>query len=173
VATKAAQPTIETRLRTGDAPGLIGRMVELHGTYHRQFDGFGAAFEEKVAGDLTEFMTRIGNPDNGIWTAENDGQIVGGIAIDGEDLGDGRAHLRWFIVDDGARGTGVGKMLLHAALDFCDARGFAETRLWTFQGLDAARHLYEHNGFTLAEEYEGGQWGTKVLEQVFVRARRG
>lgn len=37
------------------------------------------------------------------------GRIVGSVAIDGEDLAPGEAHLRWFILDDGCRGHGVGK----------------------------------------------------------------
>ncbi len=68
------------------------------------------------------------------------------------------------------RGTGVGRQLLSAALAFCDERGFAATHLWTFRGLDAARRLYEDNGFALAEERPGNQWGKKVMEQRFVRA---
>ena len=55
------------------------------------------------------------------------------------------------------------------ALRFCDDEGFRETQLWTFKGLDAARYMYEANGFVLAEEYWGDQWGKKVREQRFVR----
>ena len=91
------------------------------------------------------------------------------VAIDGEDLGPGVAYLRWFIVDDGIRGGGIGRKLLSAALEFCDRQGFAEVQLWTFQGLDAARHLYEALGFSLAEERLGRQWGKEVKEQRFVR----
>jgi hypothetical protein len=40
--------------------------------------------------------------------------------------------------------------------------------LWTFAGLDAARHLYEKFGFRLAQEQIGEQWGAKVNEQKFV-----
>ncbi len=109
------------------------------------------------------------NPKNAIWTAIQDGQIIGSIAIDGEDMGSGKAHLRWFIVDDSARGSGVGKQLLDTALAFVDAQRFTETHLWTFSGLEAARHLYESRSFSLAEERPGSQWGSKVLEQRFVR----
>ena len=42
----------------------------------------------------------------------------------------------------------------------------------TFKGLDAARHLYEAAGFKLAEESEGRQWGSVVVEQRFVRRGR-
>jgi hypothetical protein len=38
----------------------------------------------------------------------------------------------------------------------------------TFEGLDAARHLYEKNGFRLAEQQRGIQWGREVNEQRFV-----
>jgi hypothetical protein len=55
-------------------------------------------------------------------------------------------------------------------LQFVDAKGFEETQLWTFNGLHAARHLYESNGFKLAEENLGNQWGTEILEQRFCRA---
>ncbi len=54
--------------------------------------------------------------------------------------------------------------------EFCDKRSTGEVHLWTFKGLDAARWLYESNGFSLAEEYVGDQWGSEVLEQRFVRA---
>jgi GNAT superfamily N-acetyltransferase len=58
---------------------------------------------------------------------------------------------------------------LARALEFCDQRGYRETHLWTVNGLDAARKLYQDHGFELAEEYYGDQWGSEVLEQKFVR----
>lgn len=51
--------------------------------------------------------------------------------MDGEDRGANIAHLRWFIVDDSARGSGAGRTLLAKALDFARRQGFAETHLWT------------------------------------------
>jgi len=165
-----AEPHDPTTLVAGYQPGLIGRIVQMHGDYYRHVDGFDvAAFEAIVAGGMAEFMPRVDNPANNVWTANRDGQILGAIVIDGEDLGDNQAHLRWFVMDDQLRGTGIGKTLLRTALEFCDDRGFSEVRLWTFQGLDAARHLYETHGFVLADEYPGDQWGTPLTEQVFVR----
>ncbi len=118
---------------------------------------------------MAEFVARLDRPMNAIWAAVESGNVIGTIAIDGEDLGGNAAHLRWFIIDDGKRGRGLGKRLLTEAVSFCDQRGFGEIQLWTFKGLDAARRLYEAAGFTLAEEYLGGQWGTEVTEQRFVR----
>lgn len=156
-------------IQTGYRPGIMARITELHALFYARTAGFGQAFESVVAAGLAEFGYRLGNPKNAIWTAIQDGQIIGSIAIDGEDMGAGKAHLRWFIVDDSARGSGVGKQLLDTALAFVDAQRFTETHLWTFSGLEAARHLYESRSFSLAEERPGSQWGSKVLEQRFVR----
>jgi len=153
----------------GYAPGLIGRIVEIHAVYYSKHSGFGAAFESTVASGLADMVTRLDKPMNALWRAEMNGRIVGGIAIDGEDLGGGQAHLRTFILDEEARGTGAGKALMKKAMAFCDERAFCETVLWTFKGLDAARNLYERHGFVLKDEYFGDQWGVRVLEQKFMR----
>jgi GNAT superfamily N-acetyltransferase len=156
-------------IRQGYTGGLFAAIIGMHAAYYSRETGFGEAFETRVARDLAEFMPRVGRPQNGIWHAVAEDRIIGAIAIDGEDLGASRAHLRWFIVGDTARGTGLGRKLLSTALEFCDAHGFDETHLWTFRGLDAARKLYEDNGFVLAGEWSGDQWGKQVMEQKFVR----
>ncbi len=166
---QCVRPPDRVQIRTGYTATIIARTVEmLHGYMNAHFD-FGLAFESRIASDLIEFMARIESPANDIWRGEIGGRIVGSISIDGEDLGDELAHLRWFTVADGARGAGVGEKLLTAALAFCDRRGYRETRLWTVKGLDAARRLYERHGFVLVDEYEGDQWGSRVIEHKFVR----
>jgi DNA-binding MarR family transcriptional regulator/GNAT superfamily N-acetyltransferase len=162
-----AAPAIE--IVRGYQAGLIARITQMHALYYARTSGFGQKFESVVAAGLAEFCDRLENPRNAIWTAMRGGEIIGSVAIDGEDIGDNIAHLRWFIVDDGVRGGGVGRTLLSAALGFVDAQGFAETHLWTFSGLLAARHLYETFGFTCREEQSGAQWGRQVMEQRFVR----
>lgn len=153
----------------GYQPGVLGGLVALQARYYAAQHGFGAAFESRIAAGLAEFLPRLDQGPNALWSAWGPQGLLGGLAIDGEDLGEGRAHLRWFILAEGARGAGLGRRLLAEALAFCDARGFAETQLWTFRGLDAARRLYESQGFVLAEEWEGRQWGPAMLEQRFVR----
>ena len=166
-----ARDNSEAYIGEGYSPALIGRIVEMHAAYYSRSAGFGAAFEAKVASDLAGFMTRLQEPTNQIWYAEAQGRIAASIAVDGDDLGDGLAHLRWFIVDDGLRGRGMGKSLLRKALAFCGEHDFQEIHLWTLKGLEAARRLYEDNGFVLVDEYHGDQWGTEIVEQKFVRPR--
>lgn len=156
-------------IEQGYQPGLIARITQMHALYYARTAGLGQHFESVVASGLAAFCSRLENPKNAIWTATLHGEIIGSVAIDGEDLGGSVAHLRWFIVDDGARGSGLGRELLGRALAFVDQQGFEQTRLWTFDGLTAARHLYESQGFVCVEEKLGVQWGKEVLEQRFER----
>lgn len=164
-----ARPPPVITVEAGYRAGALGWCAEAHGRYYAAKAGFGASFEAQVASGLAEFSRRLDRPWNRLWLALREGEIVGTVAIDGEDLGPAIGHLRWFIVDDAVRGGGAGRKLLSAALHFCTAQAFKEVHLWTFQGLHAARHLYEQHGFVLAEESPGLQWGTEVLEQRFVR----
>ena len=158
-------------IHEGFLPGAIGRIAEMHGRYYARDWNMSSFFEARVASDLAEFSQRLDRPMNRLWLAVQAGEIVGSLAIDGEDLGDGKAHLRWVIVDDGLRGSGTGRRLLARAVEFCDGYGFGEIHLWTFKGLDAARKLYEAAGFELAEEWAGDQWGQVLTEQRFIRKR--
>ena len=164
-------PVPPVRIVAGYRPGLIARITEMHALYYARASGFGQAFESVVAGGLADFCGRLARPGNDVWSAIRDDGVIGSIAIDGEDLGSGIAHLRWFIVEGAVRGGGTGRRLLSAALDFADENRFEETHLWTFAGLAAARHLYEAHGFVCVEERSGRQWGSEVLEQRFVRRR--
>ena len=163
-----AEP-VQTVVSSGYRPGLIAKVTGLHAAYYSENYGFGAIFERKVATEMSEFAGRLDHDRNAAFTAVRGQQFLGSVSIDGEDLGGGAAHLRWFIVDPSAQGLGVGGQLLDRAIAFVDDKGFTETRLWTFKGLDAARHLYERYGFELIEERSGWQWGTEVSEQTFVR----
>lgn len=154
---------------TGYHPGMIGRIAQMHGEYYARNYHFGHFFEGKVASGVAEFAPRLSAERNQIWLALHNGTIVGSVAIDGEDLGDNQAHLRWFILDDSCRGSGVGRRLLAEAMAFCDRHAFAGVQLWTFSGLNAARKLYESFGFTLSKEWQGDQWGMMMTEQQFSR----
>jgi GNAT superfamily N-acetyltransferase len=148
-------------------PGAIGRITELHGTYYHQHAGFGLYFESKVASELSEFLRRYDSARDGIWLALSEGRIEGSIVIDAVDAEAEGAHLRWFIVSDAMRGNGVGAKLIRAALEFCRMRKYRKAYLWTFEGLGAARHLYEKHGFRMTRQQQGNQWGSEVNEQCF------
>jgi GNAT superfamily N-acetyltransferase len=152
-------------VHSGYVPGAIGRVAQLHAHYYSQLVGFGVAFESKVARELAEFCERYVEGRDGFWLALDGGEIEASIAIDGSH--DGGAHLRWFITSDKVRGSGVGSVLLSTALDFCRACRYERVYLWTFEGLSAARHLYEKFGFRLVHQERGTSWGVEVNEQRF------
>lgn len=157
------------QLHQGYLPTAIGRVVEMHARYYSALVGFGLPFEAKVARELAEFCQRYDAGRDGLWLLLQDGQVEGAIAIDGSKAAEQGAHLRWFITSDTVRGTGAGTALLSAAMAFCQARGYQRTYLWTFDGLPAARHLYEKFGFGLVYQQPGSQWGREVTEQCFER----
>lgn len=152
----------------GYIPGALGRVVELHGSYYHRHWSFGLFFEAKVACELAEFLRRYEDGQDGFWIAHQGGRIEGAVAIDGKDVKGEGAHLRWFIVSEERQGQGIGKRLLKDALEFCRINDYYQVFLWTFAGLDMARHLYERQGFRLVEQRQGNQWGTMVTEQRFL-----
>ncbi|MGE8319799.1 MAG: bifunctional helix-turn-helix transcriptional regulator/GNAT family N-acetyltransferase [Comamonas sp.] len=166
------EPRGGTAIVEGYMPGCIGDVAALHARFYAQHAGFGVYFEQKVATELAAFAGSLPDARKGLWLCVAGGRTLASLAIDADTADDGSrlAHLRWFIVDDSLRGTGMGRELLARAMRFADAH-FDATYLWTFRGLDAARHLYESVGFALTDEAEGDQWGARVTEQRFLRHR--
>jgi len=153
----------------GYCPGAIGRVVHMHAEYYDRHWAFGLSFEAKVARELAEFLCRFDERRDGFWTLLSGGRVEGAIAIDGSKAAGEGAHLRWFIVAPELKGCGWGRRLITEAVDFCDRRAYERIGLWTFEGLHAARHLYETFGFRLVSQQEGARWGTRVSEQRFER----
>lgn len=162
----------ETIIISGYHPGLLGRCIGMHMQYYSRTLGFGAFFEALLATGLGEFLPRLDSPKNEVWMVTDGEKILGTIFIDGEDLGENKAHLRYFIVDDSLRNRGFGRKLIQKAMDFVDEHGYEETHLYTVKGLDAARSLYEASGFILTKEAGGTSWGKEMVEQHFVRPLR-
>lgn len=150
------------RVHTGWFPGLVGDIAALHARHYAASHGFGAPFEAKVAAELGAFLARPHGPGDFFRAAEEGGRALGSLAI--EDEGEGRAHLRWFILDGALRGQGLGRRWMGEALAHIRARGFRETYLWTLEGLPAAAKLYAEAGFLEAERVTGTQWFRPVTE---------
>ena len=150
---------------TGYQPGIIGRIAELHALYYSRKWNFSHFFEAKVATELSNFINRYNKAQDCIWSLVIDGTIEGSITIDSSSEESNVAHLRWFIVSDKTIGTGAGNHLMSKAIEFCNLLSFNNVYLWTFQGLEPAKHLYQKFGFKLVEEFNGSQWGRTVMEQ--------
>lgn len=154
------------RLRSGYWPGVLAEVVRLHMDYYGRAWNFGLMFETKVAAELAGVLRRFQPESDLLLCAESgDGRVLGTITLDGNDPEEELAHLRWFVVDDRARGLGIGRALLARSVAFARERGAPGICLYTFAGLDAACHLYEQAGFRLVSESELDRWWAGVRER--------
>ena len=145
----------------GYFPGALGAVCASQAAYYTREWGFGDAFEPMIAGEMAAFLAEF-DPDADLFqVARRGADVLGTVSIDGSTAGrSGAARLRWFFVDERARGLGLGGRLLDRAMAFVRARGF--------EGLGAARHLYEKAGFRLEWSAPGTSWGIPLVEQKFV-----
>lgn len=137
----------EVRIRdrhVGDIGWSLMRQAELYAWEH----GYAQVFETYVAQGVPGFLERFDGAKDGMWIAEQDGRRLGCIAVQHTDEG---AQLRWFFVEEGARGLGIGSALLAHALDFCRRAGYAHVFLWTCSDLEAAARRYGDVGFVCTE----------------------
>ncbi len=151
----------------GWVPGLLGEVIAEHGRYYEHDWQLGAGFEAKVAEALGEWIARYDPGRDIILHAHDEAGLVGSISLDGTGYPTEGGRIRFFILADRARGTGLGRRLLAELMDFALAAGHTKLWLTTFRGLDAARHLYERAGFRLAGEEQDETWGRLLHEQRF------
>jgi GNAT superfamily N-acetyltransferase len=153
---------------TGYYPGVIGQITQLHATYYAEHWGFDLSFEAQVGRELSEFLAGFEARRDFFQAARDGDHLAGAVVLDGGQPPEDGARLRWFIVNQGFRGQGVGGRLIDQALAFARGAGHGRVHLWTFEGLEPARRLYERAGFHLAEEHRIEQWGDSINEQKFV-----
>lgn len=163
----------ETEIRGGYVPGLVGRFAELHVRYYGRLWELGPRFEVDIAEGIAEFVGRYDPARDGLWTVVSGGDAVrGGVVIDGRDVEESGAQLRYFILDSELHGEGLGRALLERAVAFCDARGYGRTFLWTVYELEAAIHLYRDFGFVPTDRTNvHTNWRTDVPYRLFERTR--
>jgi GNAT superfamily N-acetyltransferase len=149
------------RGRVGDLGWMFHRQAVV---YHREF-GYLPVFETYLAQGLAPFLEGFDPALDRVWVAERDGQALGFIAIQHDAQRKGWAKLRWFLVEREARGLGLGRRLMQAALRFARDAGYRGISLWTVDDLADARRVYERSGFVLAEQTDGCAWAPWGREQ--------
>ena len=90
---------------------------------------FDITFEIQVGLELTEFMIEYNKNRDGFWVCRNDNNFIGCIIIDGRLVSSDGARLRWFIVTPEFQGRGIGHLLLHQALNFCEKKCYKKVIL--------------------------------------------
>jgi len=150
-------------LRNDARPGDLGSIVRLHGIVYAREHGFDHTFEAYVAAGVAEFAFSFTPGRDRLWILEKDGGMSGSIAI--LQRPPDEAQLRWFLIDPGLRGRGLGRWLLGEALRFSREQGCKRVFLWTVKDLAAAAHLYRSHGFQKTAEKIHPLWGKTVHEE--------
>jgi GNAT superfamily N-acetyltransferase len=151
----------------GYYPGVVGKITEIHAVFYNEHWGFDVSFETQVGRELSEFISKFDDDRDGLWVATKNGIFAGSVAIDGQKVHTDGARLRWFIVAPEFQNAGIGKKLISQAVEFCRKKKYPKVFLWTFDGLDAARRLYEQEKFRLSAAHDADQWGRHIKEQRF------
>ncbi len=144
-------------------PDEINYVIEVHMDFYGTTYGFDETFRSYVGDAINEFLKSFDVEKENLWIVEDGGKPAGSIAIVKVD--EATAQLRWFILEEHVRGTGLGRALMTIAVDFCKKNGYHQIYLWTVDQLDAARHLYRDFGFTVTEKAEHKIWGQSLVEE--------
>jgi ribosomal protein S18 acetylase RimI-like enzyme len=153
-----ATPSVRRELRPGD----YGAIVEHHGRLYAREYGMDSGMEAHVAAAVAEAALRgFPRETEAIWIVEREGKHAGSLAM--TDEGDGVACVRFFVLEPGLRGEGLGRRLLRELLDTARARGFERVVLETFSELTAAAHLYREHGFQVTGAETGPRWGRSEI----------
>jgi DNA-binding MarR family transcriptional regulator/ribosomal protein S18 acetylase RimI-like enzyme len=144
-------------------PGDLGWIVQIHAEVYAREYGWDGTFEAMVAEIAVRFIQKYDSRKERCWIAEVGGERVGSVLVAKES--DDVAKLRVLIVDKRARGLGIGARLVAEALRFARMAGYRKMVLWTNKGLDAARHIYEKEGFRLTVEEEHHSFGKDLVGQ--------
>ena len=139
-------------------------LLHAHGALYAQQNGWDASFETLV-GDICAAFERDFDPSREhCWIAEMDGQRVGSIALarDGEE---GVAKLRLLLVEEQARGYGLGSRLVDECHRFARAAGYRKMRLWTTDQQKEARQIYRNKGYQLVGEEPVHAFGQDMVNE--------
>lgn len=157
----AASPAIIRQHRPGD----LGWIVQSQAEFYTSAFGWNDQFEALVAEVAGNFLKKFNPARERCWIAERDGVRVGSVLV--ADGGGDVARLRLLYVDDAARGSGLGRMLVEQCIAFSRQAGYRQLTLWTNDILDAARAIYERQGFRLVSEEKHTKFGPELTGQTW------
>jgi len=101
---------------------------------------------------LADLETLVHSPSTTLFVARNDDDVVGTLTLVVFPIPSGeRAWIEDVVVDEGARGLGVGEALTRAALDVARSNGVHTVDLTSRPSREAANALYLKLGFERRE----------------------
>lgn len=159
---KYAQPFVLRAHRAGDMAWITRR----HGEIYTQQQGWDSSFEVLVGQICADFERDFDPALAHCWIAEMAGKPVGSVAVarSGEA---GVAKLRLLLVEEEARGYGLGARLVEECHRFARAAGYHTMRLWTTDQQKEARHIYQGKGYRLVGEEAVHAFGQDMVNETW------
>ncbi|WP_410768757.1 GNAT family N-acetyltransferase [Fontibacillus sp. BL9] len=146
-------------------PGDVGMLIHMHGWIYAMECGYNHLFEGYVCKTFYDLLRTYNQDEDRFWIAEEDGEIVGSIAIIGHS--NEKAQLRWFVLHPDYRGIGIGKTLFQEAMRYCKEMGYQRIFLETTEDQKTAIAMYKKAGFKKIAEQENESWGIRLIEQTY------
>ncbi|KGF83063.1 MarR family transcriptional regulator [Massilia sp. JS1662] len=159
---KFAQPFVVRSHRPGDMAWITRR----HGELYARQQGWDSSFETLVGQICTDFERNFDPAREHCWIAERAGERIGSIAVarDGEE---GVAKLRLLLVEEQARGFGLGTHLVDVCHQFARTAGYRKMRLWTTDQQKEARGIYQRKGYRLVAEEPVHAFGKDMINETW------
>lgn len=159
---KYAQPFVLRPHRAGDMEWITRR----HGAIYTGQQGWDDSFGKLVGEICADFERNFDPALEHCWIAEMAGQPVGSIALarDGEE---GVGKLRLLLVEEQARGYGLGSRLVDECHRYARAAGYRKMRLWTTDQQKEARQIYQNKGYVLVAEEPVHAFGQDMVNETW------
>ncbi|MBR0795599.1 MarR family transcriptional regulator [Bradyrhizobium jicamae] len=145
--------------------GDIGWVISRQGRAYAEEYGWDISYEALVAEICAQFVKSFDPAREHCWIAEVDGEPVGSIFL--VNGGAGVAKLRLLLVEEKARGLGVGRALVEQCVRTARENGYKRMTLWTQSILVAARGIYARQGFRRVKEERHHSFGVDLVGETW------
>ncbi len=163
-AEKSPAPYVLRLHRLGDMGYITYRNAVIYaGEY-----GWGPGIESSVARIVADFLDNYDPQRERCWVAEREGVFAGCVfLVKHPDDPQNLARLRLLIVEQAARGSGLGRHLVHECTRFAQQAGYKKITLWTHTVLTAARKIYEREGYKLVHQEPHSSFGKEEMGETW------